>query len=205
VPSFGFSNQQQLKGGVLNLAETRPRTSANRASTGVAKTRQGTNRASTGVVEIHQSASRASTGVAEIQEGANRASTGVTRYDEVPTGLLPMWWGIARTAHQPGFYRCGDEITATAPTGLLPVWAGIARILGSGSPNTVSQPAGRTLQYKQKEGTQESFVNRASTGVTAMLRGFMSRLGRTLLNPPAAPPVRTGGAQNEMLTRLLLV
>jgi hypothetical protein len=172
----------------------------------VAETQRDTNRASTGVVEIQQSASRASTGVAETQEGANRASTGMTGYDELPTGLLPVWRGIARTAHQPGFYRCGDEIMTRAPTGLLPVWAEIAGILGSGSPNTVSQPAGSTLRYRQKEGTQESFVNRASTGVTAMLRGLRSRLGRTLLiDPPTAPPVRTGGAQNEMLTGLLPV
>jgi hypothetical protein len=92
----------------------------------------------------------------------------------------------------------------TAPTGLLPVWAGIAGISGSGFPNTVSRPANRTLQHGKKEGTQESFVNRASTGVTAMLWGIRFRLGWTLLiNPPAAPPVRTGDAQNEVLTGLL--
>ncbi len=70
------------------------------------------------------------------EKGVNRASTGVTGYQP---GGLPMWWGrAARTAHQPGFYRCDDGITMTAPTGLLPVWAEIAGISGSGFPNTVS-------------------------------------------------------------------
>jgi hypothetical protein len=58
----------------------------------------------------------------------------------------------------------------------------------------------------RRRALKKVFVNQASTGVTAMLWGFRSRLGRTLLiDPPAAPPVRTGGAQNEMLTGLLPV
>jgi hypothetical protein len=111
------------------------------------------------------------------EQHINRASTGV---------MTELRWRL-----QPGFYRCGPRLQG---------------YLGRVFRTPFLDPLSRVHQHRQKEGTQESFVNRASTGVTAMMRGFRPRLGWSLLiDPPAAPPVRTGSAQNEMLTGLLPV
>jgi hypothetical protein len=55
-----------------------------------------------------------------------------------------------------------------------------------------------------KKGYTNELVNRASTGMTAKVRGFRSRLGWSLfIDPLATPPTQSGGAWNEVLTGLL--
>ncbi|MFN9905787.1 MAG: hypothetical protein ACK56F_06610 [bacterium] len=64
-----------------------------------------------------------------------------------------MWQeGAARTANQPGFYRCDGIISSkTAPTGLLPVWAGVAGRLGSVFRTPFLDPLGGNHQHKQEK------------------------------------------------------
>ncbi len=98
-----------------------------------------TNRASTGVVRIR----RIPAGLLPAWQERENCQPGFYRNDGIPTGLLPVWREeAARTANQPGFYRCDDGISLmAAPTGLLPVWAEVAGKFGSGFPDTVSRPA----------------------------------------------------------------
>jgi hypothetical protein len=120
----------------------------------------------------------------------------------VPTGLLPVWQeGVARTANQPGFYRCdGGVFPETAPTGLLPVWARGAGRLGS----TFWTPRFDLLGEIDKREYTTELVNRVSTDMTAKVRGPRSRLGWSLfIDPLATPPTQSGGAWNEVLTGLL--
>ena len=71
----------------------------------------------------------------------------------MPTGLLPVWQErVARTANQPGFYRCDGGVSSkTAPTGLLPVWAGVAGRFGSVFRTPFLDPLGGNHQHKQEK------------------------------------------------------
>jgi hypothetical protein len=71
-----------------------------------------------------------------------------------------------------------------APTGLLPVWAGNAGRLGS----TFWTPRFDLLAEISinKKGYTTELVNRVSTGMTAKVRGFRSRLGWSLSMDPIA-------------------
>ena len=80
----------------------------------------------------------------------------------------------------------------TAPTGLLPVWAGVAGRLGSTFRTPFLDLLGNQrkseISINKKRYTNE-LVNRVSTGMTAKVRGFRSRLGWSLfIDPLATPP-----------------
>ena len=88
---------------------------------------------------------------------------------------------------QPGFYRCGP---------------GMQRDLGQLSGHRVSTRLAKI--NINKKGYTNELVNRASTGMTAKVRGPKSRLGWSLfIDPLATPLTRSEVAWNEVLTGLL--
>jgi hypothetical protein len=86
------------------------------------------------------------------EQHTNRASTGVV------TKL--------RRRLQPGFYRCGPRLQG---------------YLGRALRTPFLNPPAVLFNIDRRRALKKVFVNRASTGVTTMLRGLRSRLGRTLL------------------------
>jgi hypothetical protein len=109
--------------------------------------------------------------VTRLQQSTNRASTGVVAAKKRPTGLLPVWRGlreqdanrastgvagIARTRRQLGFYRYGPKLQGSPA--------------GSFRTPLLNLPAVPSDTNKGRHSKRS--VNRASTGVTMILRGF---------------------------------
>ena len=74
---------------------------------------------------------------------------------------------------QPGFYRCGP---------------GLREDLGRFSGRRFSTRLAEIININKKRYTNE-LVNRVSTGMTAKVRGFRSRLGWSLSIDPLATPL----------------